>query len=314
MIGLAEAEHFVRGPDWTWYILFYFFFAGLSGGSYFLSGLLRLFGNRVDEPAARLGIYVAFPAFLICPVLLTLDLGQPLRFWHMLVNTTPGDEGPIFKYWSPMSVGAWALVLFGLFITVSFGAALVRDRVIRVRLLDSAAGLLDGVRGKIWNLVGALLGLFIAGYTGVLLAVSNQPVWSDTWALGGLFLASGLTGSAALLGWLVHHRADARASASVFVRFERLFPLLELALIVVFVLLLIPAGTLGQAFAFPWILLWLVALVGLLPGLGGLVTSRLTVTGEGAVAVASTRAIAWVSVLVLVGVLALRAAVIFSAQ
>ena len=57
-----------------------------------------------------------------------------------------------------------------------------------------------------------LAGLFIAGYTGVLLAVSNQPVWSDTWALGGLFLASGLTGSAALLGWLVHRRPDARPS------------------------------------------------------------------------------------------------------
>ena len=54
--------------------------------------------------------------------------------------------------------------------------------------------------------MGALLGLFVAGYTGVLLAVSNQPVWSDTWALGGLFLASGLTGSAALIGWLVHYR------------------------------------------------------------------------------------------------------------
>lgn len=314
MMPLAEVQHFVREPDWTWYILFYFFLAGLSGGSYFIATLLRLYGNRADEPAARLGFYVAFPAFLVCPILLTLDLGQPLRFWHMLVNTTPGDEGPIFKYWSPMSVGSWALVVFGLFVTVSFVEALVRDRVIRLRVTDWAVRLLDGALGKVWNVVGALLGLFIAGYTGVLLSVSNQPVWSDTWALGGLFLASGLTGSAALLGWLVHHRSDAQASASAFVRFERLFPLLELALIVLFVLLLIPLGTLGQAFGFPWILLWLVAFAGLVPGLGGLVTSGLNVSAGGAVAVQSARAVAWASGLVLIGVLALRAAVIFSAQ
>ena len=95
---LAEAEHFVRAPNWTWYILFYFFLAGLSGGSYVLATLLRLRGDSAQEAVARLGYYVAFPTMLVCPILLTLDLGQPLRFWHMLVNTTPGQLAPIFKW------------------------------------------------------------------------------------------------------------------------------------------------------------------------------------------------------------------------
>lgn len=314
MIPLAEVQHFVRPPDWTWYILFYFFLAGLAGGCYVLATLLRLYGERADEPAARLGYYVAFPAMLICPVLLTLDLGQPLRFWHMLVNTSPGNEGLIFRYWSPMSVGAWALVVFSIFVTVSFVEALVRDRVTRWRIAQRAVRLLDGTPGKVFNAVGALFGLFIAGYTGVLLSVSNQPVWSDTWALGALFLASGLSGSAALLLWLVRYRPAARASTGAFVLSERLFLLLELALIVVFVLTLIPAGTLGQVFGFPWILLWLVAFAGLLPGLGGLVTSRLDVGPGGTVAVESARAVPVAPALVLLGVLALRAAVIFSIQ
>ena len=34
------AEHFARAPEWTWYILFYFFLAGLSGGTYVLASLL----------------------------------------------------------------------------------------------------------------------------------------------------------------------------------------------------------------------------------------------------------------------------------
>jgi formate-dependent nitrite reductase membrane component NrfD len=311
---LADAQHFVRAPEWTWYILFYFFLAGLSGGSYFIATLLRLSGNRSDEVAARIGYYVAFPTMLVCPILLTLDLTKPLRFWHMLVNTTPGDEAPILKYWSPMSVGAWALVVFSVFVTVSFIEALVRDRVIHTAITDRAVRLLNGLAGKVWSILGALVGLFIAGYTGVLLAVSNQPVWSDTWVLGGLFLASGLTGSAALIGWLVRYRPEARDSGSVFVRGERIFALLELVLIVLLVLTLIPPGALDRAFGFPWTLLWLVALVGVVAGLSGRVAGRRSSTTEATVAVESTRTVAVVAVLVLVGVLALRAAVIFSAQ
>ena len=64
-------------------------------------------------------------------------------------------------------------------------------------------------------IVGSVFGLFIAGYTGVLLAVSNQPVWSDTWTLGGLFLASGLSSAAAVLMLLSRYRRGAEASADV---------------------------------------------------------------------------------------------------
>jgi formate-dependent nitrite reductase membrane component NrfD len=310
MLQLADAEHFVRPPDWTWYILFYFFLAGLSGGSYLLASLLRLFGKPTDEPAARVGYYVSFVTLVGCPVLLTLDLGKPLRFWHMLVNTTPGQVSLAFKYWSPMSVGAWALVVFGAFVTVTFVEVFLRDRGVT----RGPIRLLDGFLGKLWVAVGAVLGLFIAGYTGVLLAVSNQPVWSDTWALGGLFLASGLTGSAALMLWLVRLRKDARSTGPVFATGERLFSLLELGLIVVFAVTLIPAGTLARAFAFPWTLLWVVAFIGLLPGLGVLTTTRRRVTADGAVAVPRATAVAFTAVLVLLGVLALRAAVIFSVQ
>ena len=314
MIAVAAAEHFVRAPDWTWFILSYFFFAGLAGGSYAIATLLRLYGNRSDEPMARLGYYAAFPAYVICPILLAVDLWQPQRFWHMLVNTTPGNEGLILKPWSPISVGTWVVLVFGLFVTVSFIEVLVRDRKIRTGFTDRAVRLLDGTPGKVWNAVGGLAGLFMASYTGVVLAVTNQPVWSDTWALGGLFLASGLSGATALMWWLVRYRPDARASGGVFALFERIFALLELALIVLFVLTLIPAGTLGQTFGFPWILLWLVAFAGLVPGLSGLVTQRLTITPEGAVAAQSARAAVAAPGLILLGVLALRAVVLFSVQ
>jgi formate-dependent nitrite reductase membrane component NrfD len=314
MTLLADTQHFAGSPEWTWYILFYFFLAGLAGGSYFLATLLRYWGSPADEPVARLGFYVAFPAVLICPLLLTLDLAKPLRFWHMLVNTTPGDAGLNFKAGSPMSVGVWALTVFSVFVVVSFVDALVRDGRTRLAPARRLAALLEGTVGRVWHVAGAVVGLFIAGYTGVLLAVSNQPVWSDSWALGGLFLASGLTGSAALLLLLTHYRRDTADSSRGILELDgRLFGALEVLLLVAFVLTLIQDGVLDEAFGMPWTLLWLVAVAGMLPAVGGLLIGRSRTPGR---MVAAARVPVWVAAptLVLVGVLALRAAVIFSAQ
>ena len=107
-------EHFVAAPHWEWYILLYFFFAGLSGGAFVIGTMLRLWGSAVDWVASRIAFLISFPLLLICPILLTLDLGKPLDFWHMLIDTGPGGALS-FKVWSPMSLGAWGLLLFGIF-------------------------------------------------------------------------------------------------------------------------------------------------------------------------------------------------------
>lgn len=312
---MGDVQHFAGPPDWLWYILFYFFLAGLSGGSYVLATLLRLRGRPSDEPMARIGYYIAFPPMVIAPFLLALDLNQPWRFWHMLWNTTPGDQGLNFNYWSPMSVGAWALVVFGAITTVSFIEALVLDGKIRLPIVKRLVGLLGSRFGRILNIVGLVFGFFVAGYTGVLLSVSNQPVWSDGWTLGGLFLASGLSGSAALMLLLARYRPESRSSTDMLTISERLYALLELVLLAVFVVTLIAAGTQGEVFGLPWIPLWLVAIAGLVPGLYGLLNDRLS---AGSTPGATDAVAVWhwllVPVLVLCGVLALRAAVIFSVQ
>jgi hypothetical protein len=85
-------------------------------------------------------------------------------------------------------------------------------------------------------------------------------------------------------------------------------------LLAVFVLTLIGDAALSEAFAMPWLLLWLVAVAGMLAGVGGIVVGRLGATSAGRGAAERTLSWALVPSLVLVGVLALRAAVIFSAQ
>jgi formate-dependent nitrite reductase membrane component NrfD len=318
------AEHFVRAPQWTWYILGYFFFAGITGGSYAVATLMRLVGDPRDEPAVRIGFYASFVALLFCPLLLTIDLGASWwKFWHMLIDVTPGDQGLNFKYWSPMSVGVWALLIFALFPTVSALESFVLDRRARsaavdsggarFRTVDAPAVPVGGVLGRAFNIVGGVLALFVASYTGVLLSVSNQPIWSDTWMLGGLFLASGLSGSAGLIALLTRYRPDAAFSLGRLHEADGYFSILELILLVAFFITISVAGTAGMTL--PWLPLWLLALVGI--G-ASLVAARGHMRirpggGSAVIARAGTDTLV-VSVLVLLGVLALRAAVIFSAQ
>jgi len=303
-------EHFVVPPHWEWYILGYFFFAGISGGSYVLGSMLRLWGDARDAAASRIAFLISFPTLLICPILLTLDLGQPLRFWHFLINDSSG--GLAFKPWSPMSLGAWALLLFGIFSFVMFLSALSEGGIVHRRALATAASFVAGVVGGIFMVIGALFGLFIAAYTGVLLAVSNQPVWSDTWALGGLFLASALSGSAACVLLATRTRRDAIATDRKLIEADRYFILLELALIVLFLATL--GGVLSKVLTGGWIILWVIVLAGTLIPLAlhwRATRMRATVTAVGTAA-ADISLLA--PVLVLLGVLALRAVVIFSAQ
>jgi polysulfide reductase chain C len=289
------AEHFTRPPEWTWFILGYFFCAGLTGGLYALGTALRLWGRPQDEPTARAAFLWAFPILVVCPILLTIDLGSPLRFWHMLVGTTPGEGGLIVHYWSPMSVGSWALLLYGFFAFVSFLMVLGRPH----SMTPAPAG--AGVR--FFNVIGALLGLFVASYTGVLLSVSNQPLWSDTWTLGGLFLASGLSGAAALLSAAARRDAAAAGTESRLQTADAFFALIELVWILLLFATLSAAGTLSLTLRAPWFLLWIIVAIGLIPPLAAL-SGRARAGGCAVVA----------AVLVLVGVLALRAVIIFSAQ
>src|SRR5437867_10269682 len=186
MNAVPSSTYFSAPPDWGWLITLYFFFSGLASGCYFLAMLIDLFDRPEDRPLARLGYYISFPCIIISNLLLTLDLERPLRFWHMLIESNTYQ--PMFKPWSPMSVGSWALLVFGIFVFLAFLEALVEDD----RLAWPAGRKFrpPGMLGGVIAVIGGLFGFYVAGYTGVLLAVTNRPIWSDTPLLGMLFVVS----------------------------------------------------------------------------------------------------------------------------
>jgi protein NrfD len=190
-----SSTFFTAAPHWRWLIVAYFFLGGLAGGSYFLATMMDLFGKSEDRSLVRLAYLIAFPAVCVCGLLLTADLGRPERFWHMLVQAQ--TFRPMIKAYSPMSIGSWALLLFSGCAFLSFVAVLAERGWLSwpplLRLSPPAP------LGRLVTAVGALLGLYLAGYTGVLLAVTNRPIWADTTLLGLTFLISAASTSAALL-------------------------------------------------------------------------------------------------------------------
>src|SRR5262245_44682810 len=113
----------------------------------------------------------------------------------MLIQSRRG--WPMLKWSSPMSLGSWGISAFGLFALLSTLAALEEGGTLPwVRQRKLQAGFLD----KLIRVLGIMCGFFVAGYTGILLSVTNRPIWVDMPLLGILFLSSaGSTAAAALI-------------------------------------------------------------------------------------------------------------------
>jgi formate-dependent nitrite reductase membrane component NrfD len=176
----------VKRPVWTWEVPTYFWLGGLAAGAYITASLAQNFGSADDRRVAAGGYYVAAAALVPCAPLLIADLGRPDRFHHML---------RIFKPLSPMNLGAWTLTVFT---PIAFARA--ASHAAGTGLLRGPLGLLARlVPARLAELAGGVLGLTLAGYSGVLLAATNIPLWAKSRLLGGLFMASAMaSGSAAV--------------------------------------------------------------------------------------------------------------------
>jgi len=292
-----SSTFFTASPEWRWFIVAYFFLGGLAGGSYFLATLMDRFGPEQDRPLVRLGYLVAFPLVCVCGFVLTVDLGRPERFWHMLVQSQ--TFRPMLKTFSPMSTGAWVLLLFSGCAFVSFAGTLAERGwpdwgILRLGSPEAPAGRL--VTG-----LGAILGLYLAGYTGVLISVTNRPIWADTTLLGLTFLSSAASTSAALLILLGAWMGLSRDRLRRLERFDRSALILEAGAIVALV------ASLGRI-ATVWLDGWGILLAGVV--LGGIAVPLL-LDREGR----PERRPVWIApALVLLGGLVLRMVIILSSD
>src|SRR5271168_4971873 len=162
-------------PAWHGIIAWDALLNGMATGLFLAAAVSELAAPAVFMHVAKIAYPVALVLLLVDLGLLVLDLGDPLRFHHML---------RVFKPGSPMSVGTWCLTIFSLPLTAAAGLsllALLGFDFEWARILAVVAGLLPGFGS--------------AAYKGVLLSTNAQPGWKDARWLGGY-----LTNSALLMG------------------------------------------------------------------------------------------------------------------
>jgi protein NrfD len=256
---------FALPPRWGWYVILYFFFGGIAGGLLAIAAGLDTAGDERDREAVKLAHRLAFPLVVLCGLLLTIDLGQPLRFWHMLIESNRFPD-PLLKPWSPISLGSWIITVFAIIALVEFlgtladppddnvGDDLLKkwswlDRFRRDTLIPARERVRSwpGVVRSAWQGLAALAGFGLAGYTGVLVTSTNRVAWHNAPLMGALFLLSGASTAYALLMLLLVRRG--RAATDTTVRKLGAGDLWTVAFeIVVLALMLISLGGLGRPF------------------------------------------------------------------
>jgi hypothetical protein len=173
MRGYADSPS-VKAPNWHGLVVADILFNNLCTGLFLVAALGELAAPAKFAAVARIAYPVALGLLILDTGCLVLDLGDPLRFHHML---------RVFKVRSPMSVGTWSLVAFSLPLGL-LGA---------MTILGFGAGW-ETVH-RVLAAIGLVPALVAAMYKGVLFSTTAQPGWCDARWLGG-YLAT----SAVLLG------------------------------------------------------------------------------------------------------------------
>ena len=299
---------YVLPPEWEWPITIALFLAGLAAGTYSVMGLIHFAGDKRDEPVLhRLG-FIPMPIMIVVPLLLIYDLGQQSRFLNLLIKSPAATErgGPLmFNVNSPMNWGSWAMVIFAGFAALAFADSLHQSGRIRLGWLVPIA------HNKILLAIGEFVAMVVSGYSGVLIAVTNQGVWSDTWLMGGLFICfSELSGMA--VAAIVCDRMGATHTAAAVRRALFTFA----AVSAVFLVLFLAGLASQQDGALTALIASLHELVGVAFWVGAvglaLVVPLLMLAPRPLIRVPNG-SLALIGVLVLVGVLAFRYAMFFSA-
>lgn len=220
---------------WGWEVYVEMFLAGMGAGAFVVAMVLELFG-RGRSPIARTAHVVTLPLVLLATGLLVYKLERQERFWHMVIQSE-NIPLPMFKWWAPISLGTWALMIFSAFAFVSFVDALIDRDWLRLGPWRAGLTLHGSLLGKIHALAAIPVALFVAAYSGMLLSVTAVRGWVDTFLIAPLFVAISAATGAALLLLIeaVRHRAtedevSSLAQASVLFAGWQMLALIVLAI------------------------------------------------------------------------------------
>ncbi len=163
----------------AWLIAIYFYFTGLSAGSFVVSTMSYGFGMKLYRPISRLAIITATICLGIAPVALLMQVGWPIRsIWNHF---------SYLNFSSPMTYGAFLLVGYPL-VCIFYALFMFRGDLPKTKLLGS---------------IGIPVAIATHGYTGFILAFGKARAYWNTALMPTLFLVSAIVSGLALMILLV---------------------------------------------------------------------------------------------------------------
>ena len=181
----------IMGFTWGLPLWFDMWLAGMGVGGFIVAFLINYFSGGAHKNLLRLSVYAGAPLAIIGVILVIIELGTSIWFWHLFTA---------FKVEAVMSMGIWALTAW---ITISF-------MLMAIWVLEgdgernpsaykyNIAGLMRKVSGPLgWiNLVFAVL---VISYPAVLIGATAQPIWASTMLFPAVVVASAICTGLALL-------------------------------------------------------------------------------------------------------------------
>ena len=152
---------------WDYWIPVYFYFTGLSAGSFVLSSLFTVFGLKQFKSLAFTAGISAVILLLFAPIFLVLDLGQPFRFWKVLVPW-------YFNPYSVVSWGSWLLTIYPIALLIYCWYMFKENE----KMI------------KIFGISTLPLAIGVHGYTGFVFGLIQARVYWYSAVMPGYFLTS----------------------------------------------------------------------------------------------------------------------------
>jgi len=169
---LYDVHHQV---SFGWLISIYFYFTGLSAGSFIISTMSYGFGLKKYKPIAKTAVVVATLLLFAAPIGLILQVGWPIRsIWNHFTYLNPA---------SPMTYGAILLVAYPIN-CVFYMMYMFRG---------------DDRKARLFGQIGIPLAVSVHGYTGFILAFGKARAYWNTALMPTLFLVSAIVSGIALM-------------------------------------------------------------------------------------------------------------------
>ena len=268
---------------WPSTYAYYFFAIGLSAALYFISGLSWF---REEFRGLRTNAFLlSFALLVISGLLLISDLSQPMRFLNMI--------NPF--YWNFTSPLVWGAILLMLFGAVSAGYYLLMKQG-------------NEVLAKKLAVVGSLIALGLPIYTGFDLSVhQHRPVWNSP-LMSVLAVSLSIISGAAVASFL------AKGEAKLLASLRQIMLVAGGATAVMLLALMVTTAYGGSAAELTYMFMTSGSMGVVFVGLGVVVGTIIPVTVLAIPFGRQANGIMLASVLLLVGGMALRYAILIGPQ